>query len=417
MDFSLRNTIKQFLKHHKIQGKVLLGFSGGVDSMVLLHLLLEVQKSVSIKIFLAHLDHGLRESSRSESLWLENYAKKYDLPFYSIRLNLTCKKNLEDVCRKKRIQFFMDLHKKYKFSGLFLAHHQDDLAETTLKRLFEGAKLFQLAPMQKKIFFENITLYRPLLDFPKKALVEYAQKNGLSYIEDSTNFDQSNLRSVMRMNLIPMLEKTFGKGIQKNLARLAIRSDEFTQYMKKKISKIQNEKISGPFGDLFDCHLLEGPEIGYFFYQYLKNKQISLTSNQLDTLRSWVEEQKSNKSLQIGELNIHVDRGYVFFQIKPITMKNWKFTSEQCSLQKCRSIHWNDIIRGRLELILPSGNYKLQTPSEDILKKYSSRKIPNFLRKAIPVLHSDSLGILDFLSQQHLSYSEGDQKVSIVFRE
>ena len=126
--------------------------------------------------------------------------------------------NLEDYCRIKRYEFFEKIANEHNLDSVFVAHHADDVAETSLKRVFEGATLAFLSGMKESSKYKGLLVYRPLLSFTKKDLKKYLLSKGSNYINDTTNDDEKYLRARFRKKIIPDLSKSFGKEISKNLA-------------------------------------------------------------------------------------------------------------------------------------------------------------------------------------------------------
>ncbi len=189
--------------------KILIAFSGGVDSSVLTYLLKKFQSYLSIsEIALAHLNHQLRDkdSDLDEHFAIE-LARKLDIPVYTKRVNIKYlsqkeKKSIEEIAREERYKFFHEIMEKYGFNKLATGHHLSDLAETMLLWFIQGnkrgAKGFQ--PKEKHII-------RPLYLLRKEEIIEYAYKKGISYRVDKTNFQTDFLRNKVRHHLIPVAKE------------------------------------------------------------------------------------------------------------------------------------------------------------------------------------------------------------------
>lgn len=234
--------IEPFLKQSR---PFLIGFSGGSDSLALAHSL----HSHAIAIHLAHFDHGWREKSYQEVQKLSAWAKNLGIPFHTQRSANPQIKELE--AREQRYAFFEELFASKSYEALVLAHHADDQAETILKRVLEGAQLFNLKSMQHSAMREKMPIWRPLLAITKKEIAAYNEANGLDPIEDETNFDPKYLRARMRSRIIPDLAQKFEKNIAPPLARLGEYSLQLDQYMEEKTQKFlpkrRNEGLEWDF--------------------------------------------------------------------------------------------------------------------------------------------------------------------------
>ena len=230
--------IKNFLDEHYIRGQpILLGFSGGPDSLALLHLLLECFEGKALNLHLAHVDHGWRKESGQQAEVLSQYARRLGLPFHLNVLKPAEKEevNLEAKGREARLKFFFEIYEKINFQGLLLGHHQNDQAETVLKRIFESGNPLSLGGLKEICLIKEMPIWRPLLKVPKKILLEYLRQRNLIPIDDPTNRSLKFLRSRMRVEIFPELEKKFGKNISFSLSRLGNASQELADYLQKKL--------------------------------------------------------------------------------------------------------------------------------------------------------------------------------------
>ncbi|AHK63398.1 tRNA(Ile)-lysidine synthase [Chlamydia avium 10DC88] len=135
-------------------------------------------------------------------------------------------------CTSVSLCCFLQAMRRKKLSGIFLAHHATDQAETVMKRLFEGAHLSNLKGMAPQAFYRGIPLLRPLLHIPKSVLSKTLDDANISYIRDSTNTDERYLRARMRKKIFPWLEDVFGKNITQPLLALSQDSEELFQYIR-----------------------------------------------------------------------------------------------------------------------------------------------------------------------------------------
>ncbi|MBU6446343.1 MAG: tRNA lysidine(34) synthetase TilS, partial [Verrucomicrobia bacterium] len=222
---------KGFLSVHWDRAKpLLLGYSGGPDSKALLYALLEE----GIQPHIAHVDHGWREESRAEALAIEKEASQLGCPFFTCRL--TPKERSEDEARKERFAFFARLAPAY--AALLLAHQADDLAETVLKRVLEGAHLSRLGGMREVDAQFGMTIWRPFLSLTRPEILDYLQSKELCPFEDASNQDPAYLRARMRTSLFPYLNAQFGKETRRNLCLLSTRAHELKDYLDRKVAPI-----------------------------------------------------------------------------------------------------------------------------------------------------------------------------------
>lgn len=172
--------------------------SGGVDSVALLHKLVEAGQA---ELVVAHFDHGIRLDSRQDCEFVQQLAKRYGLSFEYAEGKLGADAS-EAKARQARYQFLANVKKKYKADAVVTAHHQDDVIETAIINILRGTRRRGLASLNSKP-----DLLRPLLDLSKFMIVKYAVQNNLKWREDPSNEDTKYLRNYVRLVLIPQLDR------------------------------------------------------------------------------------------------------------------------------------------------------------------------------------------------------------------
>jgi tRNA(Ile)-lysidine synthase len=241
---------EKFAAHIPAQDTILVAVSGGVDSMVLAHLLLKQGCSIQ----LAHMNFQLRgaESERDE-IFVKEWANTNQIPLHVNKTNATDYANthsvsIQEAARNLRYGWFRDLQTELsnnqKKVWLATAHHADDNIETVLLHLFRGTGLEGLAgiqPLRKKE-----ALIRPLLSISKSDLQSYATANGIFFVEDSSNAHNHYTRNQVRNQLMPVIQEIFPDAPSQMLANIH-RFREGIQVYRKAIST-QLEKITTPHG-------------------------------------------------------------------------------------------------------------------------------------------------------------------------
>jgi tRNA(Ile)-lysidine synthase len=223
----LRQKVLSHLEQYCSKEALLLGLSGGPDSTALFYLLTDLNHPFEV----AHYDHGWRIESANERKALEKLCTHFSVPFHAEVAHFKPDKNCEDKARKARHAFFRKILESRNLKGVALGHHADDQAETVLKRIFEGARLTNLKGLQPVVNIEGLKLHRPLLSVKKNEILNWLEENHITFFEDPTNFDESNLRSRMRTQILPALSKFFGKEISSNLTKLARDISELDQFV------------------------------------------------------------------------------------------------------------------------------------------------------------------------------------------
>lgn len=171
--------------------------SGGVDSVVLLDLL---RLHPGLKLIVAHYDHGIREDSREDRLFVENLARRHGLPFVYDAGHLGPNAS-EAAARQARYNFLQTVRRTSGYDAIITAHHQDDVLETALINLLRGTGRKGLSSLKS-----TDTVVRPLLHASKNEIKDYARRHGLDWREDSTNSDTKYLRNHIRHNVLPRFD-------------------------------------------------------------------------------------------------------------------------------------------------------------------------------------------------------------------
>lgn len=187
---------------------MLLGVSGGPDSVALLHILAGGCQRYGVQLFVAHVDHRLRPEAAREAVYVQRLAEAWHLPFRLFQVDvraLAAQKglSLEQAGHEARFACFHQAAEAWQIDKLALGHHRDDRAETVLLHLIQGCGLDGLAAMPPK----DGWLIRPLAQVSKQELVQYCQRQGLEYFVDSTNLEPGCLRNQIRLELLPQLRQ------------------------------------------------------------------------------------------------------------------------------------------------------------------------------------------------------------------
>ncbi|MFH0754733.1 MAG: tRNA lysidine(34) synthetase TilS [Candidatus Omnitrophota bacterium] len=204
--------------------RIIVGVSGGTDSVCLLHLLSGFKHELALEIIVAHYDHALRPNSAKDAEFVSKLAASLKLDFITERNDLTCprKVSIEEFARQQRFNFFIKAAVKSKAEAVVLAHTQDDLAETVLMRILRGTGLCGLRSILPSRQMNNILFLRPLLNTKRTDLEKYLKAIKANHIDDPTNAEDIYLRNRIRHTLIPYIQKNFSTAIKEKLAQLSI---------------------------------------------------------------------------------------------------------------------------------------------------------------------------------------------------
>jgi tRNA(Ile)-lysidine synthase len=227
---SVKEAINEF---DMLQAKdsVLVGVSGGPDSVALLHLLCELSPALSLRLGIAHLNHGFRgQDADNEADFVSSLADKLDLPLHikkeDIRSFAVKKKiSIEEAGRHVRYAFFDEIARKHDYNKIALGHHADDNAESILMFIIKGtgpAGMAGIAPVREG------RIIRPLIRLTRRQIMRYLAAKRLPHVTDSSNLDPEFMRNRIRHHLIPVLQSKYNPGITQTLNRFGeiFRSEE-----------------------------------------------------------------------------------------------------------------------------------------------------------------------------------------------
>ena len=192
------------------EDRLALALSGGVDSIVLFHLLVTKYGHTYKELVVFHINHGLRKESYEEAEFVEKFVNNYDIRFYKKELemnSLARDKHISEemLARELRYKAFNEMAAKENITKILTAHHKNDQVENILMRLLTGRSMDYNLAIDNKGRHGNLTIYRPLLNVLKETLEQYAQENNLKYYTDESNFDTDYTRNNIRHNIIPLL--------------------------------------------------------------------------------------------------------------------------------------------------------------------------------------------------------------------
>lgn len=237
-------------KYHLIDSKdiVVVGVSGGPDSMALLHLLLGLREKLGFSVCVSHINHGLRKEAEEETIFVQDYCKKQKIDCYVKRVDIAKKATDQKIStelagRNARYDFFEEIEKKVGATKIATAHNANDNAETLLMNLLRGSGTSGLKGIEK---MRDGKYIRPIIECTRKEIEAYCEKYHLEPRYDKSNNENIYTRNKIRNELIPYLEKEFNPNIVEGLNRLSTIVTKQEEYFHKIVENtFQNLQITG----------------------------------------------------------------------------------------------------------------------------------------------------------------------------
>ena len=276
--------------------KYLIAVSGGVDSVVLLEMLAKKHENILV----AHFDHGIREDSKEDAIFVRQLAVKYGVKFFTKREELGANAS-EEKARRARYKFLRELSEKQN-ATIVTAHHLDDVVETIIINMVRGTGWRGLAVLNAE------DIYRPLINFKKQEIINYAKQNSLKWREDSTNSLNVYMRNIVRHKIdLNNEQKNELQILHQEQIRLA---KEIKSEMTSLLKSIKNDnKISRYFINSID------QASAYEIIRELTKGE--LTPNQIDSVINAIKTQRNGTIFEASK-NIKIHFTTRFFTLELI---------------------------------------------------------------------------------------------------
>ena len=298
-----REILKLNKKYNLIENNdtIVVGFSGGPDSVFLVEMLKKLQNFINFKIYLVHINHLLRgKDAVSDENFSFEYAKKNNLEIFIKRIPVKeiakeVGKTLEEVGREERYKFFSEIYEKVGATKIATAHNKDDQIETFLFRLIRGTSLQGLEGIKIK----NNNIIRPISEIYKKDILKYLNKNEIQYKIDKTNFENEFTRNSIRLDLIPFIEERYNIKFKDKIFSLI---EEIRENNQNNSLSLSNYTDSENRIILEKIKFLSDFDKKNLFSLFLNQKNIEFNRNKIDEINSLI---KSN-----GTKKIDLDKTY-----------------------------------------------------------------------------------------------------------
>lgn len=222
---------------------IVVGVSGGPDSITLIDILIKAQNEINFKINVAHINHMIREEAIEDEKYVENYCKIKNIPCFIKRAEveeLAKQKKIgtEEAGRYVRYEFFNEILEKTKSNKIATAHTKNDNVETVLMNIIRGAGTIGLKGIQIKRDGKYI---RPIIECEREEIEKYCEENKLNPRIDKTNMENIYTRNKIRNLLIPYIKKEFNPNIIDSIDRLSQIAKEENEYFEQKTKNAYKE--------------------------------------------------------------------------------------------------------------------------------------------------------------------------------
>ena len=299
------NVLETIKKYNLIENgdKIVIGVSGGPDSIALLNMLLEIKKEkiYNFEIVVCHINHMIRKEANEDEEYVASFCKKHNIEFFAKRIEIEkiskeSKIGTEEAGRNARYKFFYEILEKTSSNKIATAHTANDNAETVLMNIIRGSGTTGL----KGIDACRDNIIRPLIKCGRDQIEKYCEENKLEPRIDKTNFENIYTRNKVRNMLIPYIKENFNPNIVEGINRLSELSKQENEYLEKQTEKIYNKILISAKNDEIILELNE------FNLQetVIKNRLVLYTINILFGTRSGIEKKHIEDIIKLCNNNI-----------------------------------------------------------------------------------------------------------------
>ncbi|TDX59119.1 tRNA lysidine(34) synthetase TilS [Orenia marismortui] len=307
--------------------RVLIGVSGGPDSLALLHVLKSLKDKYDLYLHIAHLDHMIRgKESAEDARFVEKIAREWEIPITTKAYDVKSYQqeeglSPEDAARQVRYEFFFELTEKFNINKIAVGHHANDQAETVVMKFLRGAGLKGLGgiyPRQGKVI-------RPFIDLTREEIENYCFSHQLNPRIDKSNFEDIYLRNKVRLDLIPSLEKDYNNNLIATLNRTAdlLREEEnfLTRYTTKKLEEITLSKVDDKLildkEELLDLDLAIQRRIIRESYNFLQKDYKDLYYNHVELVLELIKNSETGSQLDLPQdISVRLNYNEIIFAVK-----------------------------------------------------------------------------------------------------
>lgn len=293
---------------------IILGFSGGKDSVTLLCLLQELGKHLDFRLVAAYFNHKLRSDAQSEQQWVEGFCRSRGIELVTggkdvIRFKDKHKLNLEHAASLSRYTFFRQVSARFPNAKTATAHTKSDLTETFLIKLFRGSGLQGLTTIYSK---KENTIIRPLLLFSQEEIFAFLERGKIDHYRDSTNDGDQFLRNQIRHHVVPEIQK-IEPAIHGHVFRTVSIIQEEYDYFSRLAGKILAEHlILGkilPVRILGEHHVAVQRHIIREYIRLLKGNLLNIDFAHIEAVRTC---ESSSGGLAVPGVELAFQKGYIF---------------------------------------------------------------------------------------------------------
>lgn len=364
--FILKNVTSFLINDIGLQNgdSIVIGVSGGPDSMMLLYLTAMLREKKKLNIICAHVNHKVRKESDEEQKFVEAFCNKYNIIFELMAIEKYSDDNFHNQAREKRYHFFEELIEKYHAKYLFTAHHGDDLMETILMRMVRGSTLRGYAGFSKIVSRPNYQMVRPLIHLTKSEIIDYLKENQIPWVEDSSNSKDVYTRNRFRKYIVPKLKEE-DNNVHHKFYKFSNLLLEYSNYVDKQTIKemnkiYQNHSLNITLFQSLD-KVIQMNLLNIILEQYYQDDLMVISDKHVDMILELILNGKAHALLNLPN-GLIVKKSYqmLYFDIENLKTTTYNYEFDQyLKLPNGKQIT-------RIEKVMTNGNDVCRLDSNEI---------------------------------------------------
>ena len=297
---------------------IIVGCSGGPDSMALADMLLKIKDKYSLSIVLACVNYNVRKESTKEADYVATFAKNNNLFFELLSIEEYGDDNFENEARNIRYNFYEELVNKYKANYVMTAHHGDDLIETILMKIVRGSNISGYAGFKKVVDMNKYKIVRPLIEYTKDELINYNEENNIKYFIDKTNFDSTYTRNRYRKEVLPFLKKE-NNDVHKKFLKYSNTLLEASAYINKKRDRAISRCVDNDMLNIDkfkkEDEYIQKEVIYYLLNKYYQDDLFLVSDIHINLILDLINSRKSNNTINLPN-DVMVVKNYDCLELK-----------------------------------------------------------------------------------------------------
>ena len=398
IEFEIKQFFKKYLNNN-LKEKLVVALSGGSDSLTLTHLL----KKIGLNIICVHFNHKVRKESDNEAELVRLFCQKNKLPFYYYTVVVNNKENFQSEARAFRYKKLRDVARLNDTKCIITAHHLDDLIETILIKLTRGSNLLGYSGISEIYQEDNFYYLRPLLNFSKEEILNYASDEKLTFCQDQSNYSHKYLRNKYRLCVIPFMKQE-NESLLNQVKQYSIQVKEAYDFIRKHTTSFlaKYKDLIIPVKDYLALdEAIKSDVLSYL----LQAEKININFNLITDIKDLLNNPKPNLELKLSN-NYYFIKEYENFMLKRKVIKEKKtaqIVKEDANNKALFTYSFKDqkYPKPNGKISFNEGNiqfplkYRTRLDGDDLIFHYGSKKLSRFLiDKKIPIEQRDKLLIL-----------------------